>query len=238
MSTSAISAYVLAGGRSSRMGRDKAMLALGGKTLLARAVETLRGVASEVTVLGERQQLEGADRALPDLHSDCGPLGGMEAALRDLASRRTAEWACFLPVDMPFHPPGLYAALVRNWLVEAARIGYIQIDGRAQPLVSFLHVSVLPYLTAALDAGRFKVTSALHAAAEGLAVPHPGDLALKAISFTNLQSDRPSEECLPPELHWAPSPPQLAVRHLWFSNLNTPEEFAVGEAFLGAMEPS
>jgi molybdenum cofactor guanylyltransferase len=238
MSTSAIAAYVLAGGRSSRMGRDKAMLALGGKTLLARAVETLRGVASEVTVLGERQQLEGADRALPDLHSGCGPLGGMEAALRDLASRRTADWACFLPVDMPFLPASLYAALVRHWLDIGVRIGYVQIDGLAQPLVSLIHISVLPYLTAALDAGRFKATSALEAAAKDLSGLSTGSPARNVISFENLESDPPIAACVPSTLHWTPSPQQLASRHLWFSNLNTPEEFAQGEAFLGSTHRS
>ncbi len=120
--TSAITAYILAGGRSSRMGRDKAMLQLAGKTLLARAVEIARTVATEVVLLGDRQDLQGADRAIPDLHPGCGPVGGMETALRDLASRpsdsQKAERACFLPVDMPFLPAGLYAALMRDWLAE------------------------------------------------------------------------------------------------------------------------
>src|ERR1700719_2326558 len=152
-------AYVLAGGQSSRMGRDKAMLTLGGRTLLARAVQTLRGVASEVVVLGERRALEGADRAIADLHPGCGPLGGIEAALRDLGSRPGAEWACFLPVDIPFLPAGLYAAMLRYWLAAAAsgaRIGYVRVDGVAQPLVSLIHGSALPYFELALEKGRLK----------------------------------------------------------------------------------
>src|SRR5271168_1377463 len=129
---SAITAYILAGGRSSRMGRDKAMLSLAGKTLLDRAVRTARSVAREVVLLGDRQDLQGADRAIADLHPGCGPVGGMETALRDLASRpndpQKAERACFLPVDMPFLPAGLYAALMRNWLAESTHVAYPIVD--------------------------------------------------------------------------------------------------------------
>jgi molybdenum cofactor guanylyltransferase len=237
-------AYVLAGGRSSRMGRDKAMLTLGGRTLLARAVQTLRNVASEVVLLGDRPELEGADRAIADLHPGCGPLGGMETALRDLTSRPGAEWACFLPVDMPFLPAGLYAAMLRYWLTAAAsgaRIGYVRVDGVAQPLVSLIHGSALPCLEVALEDGRLKVAPALEEAAKGLASkPAPslqsGRAEARTIAFTLGQTNRPIEQCVDADLDWSPSPEELAVRQLWFANLNTPQEFDQGETLLRSLE--
>jgi molybdopterin-guanine dinucleotide biosynthesis protein A len=237
--TPAITAYVLAGGRSTRMGRDKAMLPLAGRTLLSRAVATLRTVATEVVLLGDREDLQGADRAIPDLHPGCGPVGGMETALRDLAARPagspTAEWACFLPVDMPFLPAGLYAALMGRWLAESSPVAYPTVDDGPQPLISLLHRSVLSHLTAAVEIGRLKVTSVLEGAAKELGAPfgdglHSGHIQLNTHSFT--PSSHAGEESAGLELPWRPSAQQLAARHLWFSNLNTPEEFAEGEAFL------
>jgi molybdopterin-guanine dinucleotide biosynthesis protein A len=229
MPTPAITAYILAGGRSSRMGSDKAMLPLAGRTLLARAVEIARSVTPEVrevVLLGDRHDLQGADRALPDLHPGCGPVGGMETALRDLASRpkefQPVEWACFLPVDMPFLPAGLYATLIRRWLAEASPVAYPTIDDRPQPLISLLHVSVLPHLAAAVDIRRLRVTSVLDDAASELGATS-GPLQLNTDSFT----PQPAHP-----LPWSPSPQQFSVRHLWFSNLNTPEEFEEGERFL------
>jgi molybdopterin-guanine dinucleotide biosynthesis protein A len=239
--TSAISAYVLAGGRSTRMGRDKAMLPLAGKTLLARAVETLRTVANEVVILGDRQDLQGADRAVADLHPGRGPVGGMETALRDLAGRSGAEWACFLPVDMPFLPAGLYAALMNRWLAEApfgVRVAYATVDGVSQPLVSLIHIAVLPYLIAAVETGRLKVTSVLEGAAKELGSNfddglHSGHIQLHTNCFTPL-APRARDGSAGLDLQWRPSAQQLAARHLWFSNLNTPAEFEEGERFLGS----
>jgi molybdopterin-guanine dinucleotide biosynthesis protein A len=240
--TNAITAYVLAGGRSTRMGRDKAMLPLAGRTLLARAVATLRTVATEVVLLGDRvdrPDLQGADRAIPDLHPGCGPVGGMETALRDLAHHPTAEWACFLPVDMPFLPAGLYAALMAHWLAEApfgVRVAYPTVDEGPQPLISLLHRSVLPYLTTAVEIGRLRVTSVLEGAAKELGSPfgdglHSGHIQLNTDLFRS-SPPHAREESAGLELPWRPSAQQLAARHLWFSNLNTPEEFDEGEAFL------
>ena len=82
---------VLAGGRSSRFGSDKALAEVDGTRLLDRAVALLRTVSDEVAVVSSRPEhdVEGV-RRLPDLRTGKGPLGGMEAALayaRDRGSR-------------------------------------------------------------------------------------------------------------------------------------------------------
>jgi molybdopterin-guanine dinucleotide biosynthesis protein A len=169
-----IKPYILAGGKSSRMGRDKAMLELEGKTLLSRAVETLRSVKNlqsqdgrvEVTICGEREALEGADRAIVDRYPSCGPMGGIEAALNDLATRGEADWAFFIPVDMPLLTDSLIGQLVTMWSTESqssenVRACLIQVEGRPQPLVSLVHRSAIDLVRAALDSGRYKVVPTL-----------------------------------------------------------------------------
>ena len=159
------------------MGRDKAMLELGGKTLLARAVETLRSVKGlqspdgrvEVTLCGERDALEGADRAIVDRYPACGPLGGIEAALHDLASHKEADWAFFIPVDMPLLSNTLIELLLSVWTTESqkserVRTCLVEVEGRPQPLVSLVHRSVLAPVRDALESGSYKVVPVLQSA--------------------------------------------------------------------------
>ncbi len=177
--------YILAGGKSSRMGRDKAMLELAGQTLLARAVETLRGVGELkdadgrvlVTVVGERKQLEGADRCIADHYPGCGPLGGIEAALADLSNpadaaegAAEADWAFFVPVDMPLLSATLLDRLLAGWSkqvraanAEGREVGscYAEVDGVPQPLVSLVHRDLHGPVLEALKTGRYKVVPLL-----------------------------------------------------------------------------
>ncbi|KUR73572.1 molybdenum cofactor guanylyltransferase [Novosphingobium fuchskuhlense] len=75
---------VLAGGQSSRFGSDKALAALGGQTLLARAIASLEAQCDSVIVVGRG---EVHDRPRPGM----GPLGGINAALHHAASRGYSE---------------------------------------------------------------------------------------------------------------------------------------------------
>ena len=154
------------------MGTDKAMLELEGKTLLARAVEMLRTVAAwdgqslQVTIAGEREPLEGADRAIVDRYPSCGPLGGIEAALNDLAEGDGAEWAFFIPVDMPLLTNEVIYRLLTEW-IAAIELGVglgspvtsclVVVEGRPQPLVSLVHRDMHSAVRNALEAGHYKV---------------------------------------------------------------------------------
>lgn len=88
---------VLAGGKSTRMGRDKALLELAGRTLLDRAVDLLRQAgAAPIVVSGHRPSYD----SVPDLWKGRGPLGGLASVLkaRPLSPGRGL---IVLPVDAP-----------------------------------------------------------------------------------------------------------------------------------------
>jgi molybdopterin-guanine dinucleotide biosynthesis protein A len=225
------------------MGRDKATIVLGGKTLLARAVETLRQVVSsipgvpgertQVTVIGQRTLLEGADRSIPDNYPGCGPVGGMEAALGDLEVSRAADWALFLPVDMPFLPAEFLAALVEEWMAAAkggARVCHMVVDGRAQPLVSLIHREIHPFLVQALQAGEFRVTPVLQSACKTLASINAG--AVLSSRSLVWQTAFTGEHLCPIDRVWSPDGVQWRSRHLWFANLNTERDLREAETFL------
>lgn len=222
------------------MGRDKAMLRLGGKTLLARAVETLKSVHSlgfdgqqaTVTIIGERTLLEGADRAIADRSSQCGPLGGIEAALSDLETTHRADWAFFIPVDMPFLSAAVIGALLGRWIEvasEGARVCYAIVDGTPQPLVSLVHKSLYPYVVRALAEGWYKVTPVLQSACDDLASCHAGELG--SVDWILRKTVLSTESFIVTDLDRSRSATEDRARQLWFANLNTEEEFSEAETF-------
>jgi molybdopterin-guanine dinucleotide biosynthesis protein A len=102
---------VLAGGKSARMGAEKAGLRIGGETLLARIVGRLRLALPEVFVVGplHLQALTPDAVVFPDDIPDMGPLGGLATALARLAYPRAFVLGC----DMPFVEPALVTAMAR-----------------------------------------------------------------------------------------------------------------------------
>lgn len=89
---------VLAGGRSSRMGRDKALIALDGITLLDRAIDLLRPHAKEILVIGDPAKYAPAHATvLPDDVPGRGPIGGITTAMRRARYVRLLVLACDLP---------------------------------------------------------------------------------------------------------------------------------------------
>jgi len=146
---------VLAGGRSSRMGRDKALLDWNGETLVELALRKLRAVCAEVAIAGGGAELARFGRVIPDETPGLGPLGGIVAALTESAY----EWNLFLAVDMPFVPEkalrSLCAAVCAKEMIVLA-----QADGYVQPLCGMYSRRALPVLRRELQAGRLKLKDA------------------------------------------------------------------------------
>ena len=100
----AFSAVVLAAGRSSRMGRDKALLERGGQPLWRRQREVLRAAGAAEVFLSARDDQPWAhaatvqfDAVVRDVEADCGPLAGIVAAF----DRATQPWLIVLAIDLP-----------------------------------------------------------------------------------------------------------------------------------------
>ena len=93
-----VTAFVLAGGKSTRMGRDKAFLEFKGRILLARALELAAGVADDVRIVGDPRKFAAFGRVVEDIYRERGPLGGIHAALKSSST----ELNLMLAVDLPF----------------------------------------------------------------------------------------------------------------------------------------
>ena len=159
-----MNAFVLAGGQSTRMGRDKALLELDGRPLIALAVEHLRALGIEPRICGSRPDLARFAEVIPDNLADSGPLGGIEAAL----TASDSELNLFLPVDAPLIPVEFLRWLIDRATVSNAVATIPVAGGREQPLSAIYSRRLLPGLRAARAAGQLKMMTAVRDAAASL----------------------------------------------------------------------
>ena len=234
---SEVGGYVLAGGKSTRMGRDKALLELGGKPLVLHAVVKLRRLCKEVHILSSRAELDAFAPLVADLREGCGPLGGIEAAL--VHSRYA--WNLFMPVDMPFLPSSFLDQWIRMVLADecsGVRIAMFTVDERPQPALCLLHREVTPFVRRAAGEGRFKLFPVLEAAGTELAERQGLRQGRVLLNMTwgagGTFAVVPGEG--EREAWWSPTEAQQAAKHLWFANLNTPDEFAEAERHIDALD--
>ena len=196
-----LSIAILAGGASTRMGRDKAMLPIGGESLLQSTARLALGTGAPLCIVGrERPQnwgfldfderVEGEALFLPDEQPGQGPLGGLLTALRwNALSIHRRPRLLVLPCDLP-----LLEAEALQWIAGAsstcsARDGFATTRNRElEPLFSVYFAAVEAHARKYLESGR----RSLHGLIES------GD-------FTR-------QEC----------PPQVAAQ---IFNCNTPEQW-------------
>ena len=144
-------AFILTGGKSSRMGEDKAFLELGGKTLLAIARDLGAKVCSSVNIVGDRGRF--GPGAIEDIFPDSGPLGGIHAAL----SKTTANLNLVLAVDTPFLDPKFLAWMLGEAASSQAVVTFPKLATGYQPLCAVYRKSFADVAEGALKAGRFKI---------------------------------------------------------------------------------
>ncbi|MGO9212202.1 MAG: molybdenum cofactor guanylyltransferase [Terriglobales bacterium] len=188
------SAFVLAGGRSSRMGSDKAFLRFEGRTLLARALDLLRALTPEVRIVGPAAKFAPYGRVIEDVYPGRGPLAGIHAAL----SASTAELNLILAVDLPFVSEALLRFIVEQAGGADAVVTVPRIAGGFQPLCAVYRCAFAPLAQAALEAGRNKI-DALFAAATTriLEEPELSRFAFSAAMFDNLNTPEDLRRAIP-----------------------------------------
>lgn len=175
---------VLAGGRSSRMGRDKALIEVEGATLLERAVQRLRPHVREVLVIGD-PALYGHlhPQVLPDEVSGQGPLGGIVTALKRARYVRVLVLAC----DMPAVNDRLLFSLKRG-LGNGVDAAVPVHDAHWEPLCAAYHRHALEPLERDLCAGRLKMGEVLQRIKVAAVPMTPGSDGWPADLFRNLNA--------------------------------------------------
>ena len=146
-------AVILAGGKSSRMGRDKAMLPVNGTPLVAMLAERWRNVFDGLVLsVDTRERFAHLGLEKVQMVEDARPEAGPLAALETVMTTVPAERYFLTAVDLPFGNPEL--ALALSGRMGEADVCLIQRRSRdVEPLFSFYSHNCLPAITAALDRG-------------------------------------------------------------------------------------
>jgi molybdopterin-guanine dinucleotide biosynthesis protein A len=148
-----VTVFILAGGKSARMGTNKAFVILDGRTLLARALDVARSVTSDVRIVGDAAKFSAFAPVVEDVVPGCGPLGGIHVALRISPT----DLNVILAIDVPFVPPALLQYLISRARDATAAVTVAQSGGRLQPLCAVYRREFADAAERALRAGRYKI---------------------------------------------------------------------------------
>jgi len=148
-----VTAFVLAGGKSSRMGSDKAFLRLGDETLLAHAMKLAGVVAREVRIVGDAAKFAASGRVVEDVYRDRGPLGGIHGAL--LSSM--TQLNLMLAVDLPFVIAKFLEYLLLRARESRAVVTLPRADGGLQPLCGVYRRGFVEVAEQSLRDGKNKI---------------------------------------------------------------------------------
>ncbi len=147
-----VTGVILAGGKSSRMGGDKALLQYNGKPFIQHIAETLLQVFAHVIVISDRQEYSFLNLPIyPDLFHDCGPLAGIHAGLVHAA----APSAFILSCDAPFITTELIYEMLRH--AHPDEITIAKDESNSHPLIGIYPTILLAEFEAELRAGKKQV---------------------------------------------------------------------------------
>ena len=154
-----VAGFVLVGGRSSRMGSDKARLPVNSRLLVEEVAESVREVAGNVALVGESRKYQDLKlTCLDDLRPGAGPLAGIEAALAAERGDPNLIVACDIA--------GVSSALLDRLVTQSQirRVSCVvarESNGTIHPLCGVWNRDCLPFVQDALDHGRFRVLDIL-----------------------------------------------------------------------------
>lgn len=204
--------FVLAGGESSRMGRDKALVEFAGRPLVVHALDLFREAGMTAMIAGATSPaLRSLAPIVEDTSPGLGPLSGICTALSIL----TARFGVFVPVDLPLLPSSLLVYLLHHARTTASAVTVASVSGFTQTFPAVLNRAALPALEQELRAGRNGCFSAFQAAAAALG---------QSVSSVDVELLAQAGE--------VPDPRGLPPVH-WFLNLNTPQDVERAEALGG-----
>ncbi|GAB4168487.1 MAG: bifunctional molybdenum cofactor guanylyltransferase MobA/molybdopterin-guanine dinucleotide biosynthesis adaptor protein MobB [Geothermobacteraceae bacterium] len=150
-----VSGALLAGGKSRRMGRDKALMTVFGEPLYRRNLKALQTLCAQVFIAGDRPDLATEDcPAFADVHPGSS-LAGLETAL----AHAEHDVVLVLPCDLPFPSPELLRTLLEA-LGDADAV-IPRHEGGDEPLIACYRRSLLPLVREQLTTGKFRLTDLL-----------------------------------------------------------------------------
>lgn len=155
-----MTAFLLAGGKSTRMRSDKAFVMFKGETLLARALQLCRAITNNVVIVGDRTKFSPFAPVVEDIFPGCGPLAGIHAALQ--ASE--TDLNVVLAVDVPFVTPALLQYLLVQARLSRALVTVPRAGNGLHPLCAVYRREFANLAEQALRESSYKIDKLFQAA--------------------------------------------------------------------------
>jgi len=151
-----ISGFILAGGKSSRMGTDKALLVFQEKPLLEHMIKLIKPFCTNIAISGQNPDYSifGVEM-VPDLYSGCGPIAGIYSSLK----HSDCDLNLLVGVDVPFVNEELFLSLISN-IGEYDCIIPEHTSG-VEPLIGIYNRRALSVIEEMIKAGDFKLSKLL-----------------------------------------------------------------------------
>ncbi len=156
LSLQPVSAAVLAGGKSIRMGNNKALINIGINSLVEITINKIRPFFQEIILITNKAESYAHLKIsmVPDIYKNCGPLGGIHAALK----AASCEFVFVVACDMPFIEPKLVEHILKS-ANQNSDIVVPRIDEYSEPLHALYRKGCLPVIEFCLKRGEYKSTS-------------------------------------------------------------------------------
>jgi len=158
-----VAAYVMAGGGSTRFGRDKALVEFGGETMLARMIGVMRSVDPGVKIVAAPgKYTESEAEIIEDRWPGEGPLGGIVTAL--LGTQRSGPgcaWNMIVSCDMPFLTVEWMRFLAERALASEAQVVLAHSAHGPEPLCACWRTDAVSTLQDAVERGVRRVTQGI-----------------------------------------------------------------------------
>lgn len=161
MNKSAISsfkstAFILAGGKSSRMGTDKGLIDLNGKQMIRHVIDCLSPIFNDIIIISNNPlYTQFGSPVFEDRIKNIGPLGGILTALQ----LSDTSWNFIIACDLPFMNASVIKLLIQKEFNCQAIVPVL--NNQIEPLCAFYHKSCIPILESQIAASNYKVHDSL-----------------------------------------------------------------------------
>lgn len=152
MNNMPLSGYVFAGGKSRRMGTDKALLKIDNQPVMQRMIDIIKPFCNDIAISGQNEDyLIFELEMIPDVYSGCGPVSGIFSCLQ----HSKTDWNLIISVDVPFVNAEFIRFLISN-IADADCVIPKHISG-LEPLVALYHKKALPVVEEMIRKGDYKL---------------------------------------------------------------------------------
>ena len=177
-----ITAIILAGGKSTRMKKEKGLMLFGKKTLVEHVIDALKKITNNIIIITQNPGYEKFGYpCFADVIQDKGALGGIYTGLTYSASQKNLVVGC----DMPFLSEDILTNLIHE--MDEEDVLLMEHMGKAEPLCSIFDKNCITHIRSLIEKNQLKITDALQNLKKRV-ISFDNEEWFKGNEFTNINS--------------------------------------------------